>query len=170
VSGHNTPRPHFTPGKDPVPIIQEAGWVPGPVRTGGKSRPHQYERYNLSISSCKDPIFTILIKLQFGQLIVVKIPSCNLYYNPSSGKWFVACGQTEKKKLTDAFCRFSKEPKCESERGWIELLQDRVRFHVFVNTITKFQLCYKGAEYTDWLSKILKKFPALWIILLSFLD
>jgi len=39
VSG--TPRPHFTPGKDPVPIVQEAGWAPGPVWTGGKSRPHR---------------------------------------------------------------------------------------------------------------------------------
>ena len=28
-----------TPGKDPVPIVQEAGWAPGPVWTGGKSRP-----------------------------------------------------------------------------------------------------------------------------------
>jgi len=35
------PRPHFTPGKGPVPIVQEAGWVPGPVWTGGKSRPHR---------------------------------------------------------------------------------------------------------------------------------
>jgi hypothetical protein len=37
----NRPRPHFTPGKDPVPIAQEAGWAPGPVWTGGKSRPRQ---------------------------------------------------------------------------------------------------------------------------------
>ena len=37
----STPRPHFTPGKDPVPIVQEAGWVPGPVWTGGKFRPHR---------------------------------------------------------------------------------------------------------------------------------
>jgi hypothetical protein len=29
-----TPQPLFTPGKDPVPIVQEAGWVPGPVWTG----------------------------------------------------------------------------------------------------------------------------------------
>jgi hypothetical protein len=30
--GWSTPRPgHFTPGKDPVPIVQEAGWAPGPV-------------------------------------------------------------------------------------------------------------------------------------------
>jgi len=37
----STPRPHSTPGKDPVPIIQEAEWAPGPVRTAGKSRFHQ---------------------------------------------------------------------------------------------------------------------------------
>ena len=29
------------PGKDPVPILQEAGWALGPVWTGGKSRPHR---------------------------------------------------------------------------------------------------------------------------------
>jgi hypothetical protein len=28
-------------GKDPVPIVQEAGWAPGPVWTGGKSRLHR---------------------------------------------------------------------------------------------------------------------------------
>jgi hypothetical protein len=28
-----TPRPLFSPGKDPVPIVQEAGWAPGPVWT-----------------------------------------------------------------------------------------------------------------------------------------
>ena len=37
----STPWPHFTPGKDPVPILQEAGWAPGPVWTGAKSRPHR---------------------------------------------------------------------------------------------------------------------------------
>jgi len=29
------------PGKEPVPILQEARWIPGPVWTGGKSRPHR---------------------------------------------------------------------------------------------------------------------------------
>ena len=38
----STPRPHFTAGKDPVPILQETGWAPGPVWTGEKSRPHRY--------------------------------------------------------------------------------------------------------------------------------
>ena len=32
---------HAPAGKDPVPILQEAGWAPGPVWTGGKSRPHR---------------------------------------------------------------------------------------------------------------------------------
>jgi hypothetical protein len=30
----STPRLHFTTGKDPVPIVQEAGWAPGPVWRG----------------------------------------------------------------------------------------------------------------------------------------
>jgi len=30
------PRPLFTPGKDPVPIVQEAGWAQGPVWTGAE--------------------------------------------------------------------------------------------------------------------------------------
>ena len=31
----STSRPHFTPGINQVPILQEAGWAPGPVWTGG---------------------------------------------------------------------------------------------------------------------------------------
>jgi hypothetical protein len=26
-----TPRPFFTPGKNPVPVVQEGRWAPGPV-------------------------------------------------------------------------------------------------------------------------------------------
>jgi len=32
-----TPRPLFTPGKDPVPIVQEAGWASGPDWTGAEN-------------------------------------------------------------------------------------------------------------------------------------
>ena len=32
-----TPWPLFTPWKDPVPIVQEAGWAPGPVWTGAEN-------------------------------------------------------------------------------------------------------------------------------------
>ena len=31
------PRPLFTPRKDSVPIVQEAGWTPGPVWTGAEN-------------------------------------------------------------------------------------------------------------------------------------
>ena len=37
----STPRPHFTPGKDLVPILQDARWAPRPVWTGRKSRHHR---------------------------------------------------------------------------------------------------------------------------------
>jgi len=32
-----TPQPLFTPGKDPVPIVQEAGWASGPVWKGAEN-------------------------------------------------------------------------------------------------------------------------------------
>jgi hypothetical protein len=32
-----TPRPFSTPGKDPVPIVQETGWALGPVWTGAEN-------------------------------------------------------------------------------------------------------------------------------------
>jgi len=31
----------LTPAKTRYPFLQEAGWTPGPVWTGGKSRPHR---------------------------------------------------------------------------------------------------------------------------------
>jgi hypothetical protein len=35
--GWLAPRPgRFIPGNDPVPIVQEAGWAPGPVWTAGE--------------------------------------------------------------------------------------------------------------------------------------
>ena len=42
VGGGQFPAPATSnPGKDPVPILQEAGWASGPAWTGRKSRPNQ---------------------------------------------------------------------------------------------------------------------------------
>jgi hypothetical protein len=41
-----TPRPLFTPGKYPVPIVQEVGCAPGPVWTGAK---------NLALTGIRSP-------------------------------------------------------------------------------------------------------------------
>jgi len=41
VGGCSTPRPgRFTPEKDPVHIVQKAGWAPGPVWTGAENLAH----------------------------------------------------------------------------------------------------------------------------------
>ena len=40
VCGQQHATATLSPGKDPVPILQEAGWAPGPVWMGRKSRPH----------------------------------------------------------------------------------------------------------------------------------
>jgi hypothetical protein len=41
----------LSPGKEPVPIVQEAGMTSGPVWTGGKPRPHQDSIPNLPARS-----------------------------------------------------------------------------------------------------------------------
>ena len=33
----STSRPYFTPGKEPLPIVQEDGWAPGPVWTSAEN-------------------------------------------------------------------------------------------------------------------------------------
>jgi hypothetical protein len=37
VGGHRHAPADFTPEKDPVPILKEAGWAPGPVWTGAEN-------------------------------------------------------------------------------------------------------------------------------------
>jgi hypothetical protein len=40
IDGGGWSTPHsgrFIPGKDPVPIVEEAGWAPGPVWTGAEN-------------------------------------------------------------------------------------------------------------------------------------
>ena len=76
----STPRPHYTPGKDPVPIVQEAGWAPGPVWMGGKFRPHRDEipdrparsqmLYQLSYSDHK---YSVMETLKLMMLICFKL-------------------------------------------------------------------------------------------------
>ena len=43
------PWPLFTPGKDPVPIVQEAGWAPGPVSTGAENFANEDIFHHLSV-------------------------------------------------------------------------------------------------------------------------
>jgi len=68
-----TPRPLFTPGKDLVPIVQEAGWTLGPVWTGAENlapagirspdRPERSQsRYLTELSRPSDALLNCLKK------------------------------------------------------------------------------------------------------------
>jgi len=61
----STPRPHFTPRKDPVPILQEGGWAPEPVWTDGKSRPHQ--DWIPDRPACSQSLYRLSYPADFGK-------------------------------------------------------------------------------------------------------
>ena len=63
------PWPHFTPGKDPLPILQEAVWVSGPVWTGGKSCPHWDSILDCPV--CSAFIYTIYFSAPWTLLLRV---------------------------------------------------------------------------------------------------
>jgi hypothetical protein len=62
-----TPRPLFTPGKEPVPIVQEAGWAPGPVCTSAENlaptgiwspdRPARSQSLYRLCYKCREPLW-----------------------------------------------------------------------------------------------------------------
>ena len=59
--GWSTPRPdRFTPGKDTVPNVQEAGLAPGPVWTGAKNLAHTGVR-----SQCRPARSELLYRLSY---------------------------------------------------------------------------------------------------------
>ena len=103
----STPRPHFIPGKELVPILQEAGWASGPVWTGGISRPHRdsipdrparsQSLYRLSYPAHKMHSANVkIITRKFGVLLTVhlsifilrinQIDAQNLFYSK-----FISC-------------------------------------------------------------------------------
>ena len=87
----STPRPHFTPGKDTIPILQEDGWAPGPVWTGGKYRPHRdsipdrparsQSLYRLSYLAYYSTI-TSTNSLPFGQRAWPDVTTVVSFYKP----------------------------------------------------------------------------------------
>jgi hypothetical protein len=89
AGGWSTPRPgRFTPGKDPVPIVQEAGWAPGPVRTGAENlAPTEIRSPDRPVnipSTLPRPTLFICIYIQFyfRRHIVMLILRTNALYSP----------------------------------------------------------------------------------------
>ena len=82
------PRPLFTPAKDPVPNVQEAGWATGPVWTGAENltptwiqspyRPaHSQSLYRLSYPA---PVHLLGYK-STATCFSTKMPSSENYHN-----------------------------------------------------------------------------------------
>ena len=93
----STPRPHFTSGKDPVSTVQKAGWAPGPVWTGGISRPHRdsvselpARSQSLYRLSYRAPIYIILHKLLLAYIFISIEERVELYlYSTYGHSWTV---------------------------------------------------------------------------------
>jgi hypothetical protein len=99
-------RPLFTPGKDPVPILQEAEWAPGPVWTVAENLAHtgirspdrpdrSYSLYRLSYPAHSDDVAAANFReFIVNPLRVIKIPDrpelCNAtYLSPYSLKYLL---------------------------------------------------------------------------------
>ena len=65
----STTRPHFTPSKDTLPILQEAGWATGSVWTGEKSRLHRDSFLDRPALSS----WTILTELPSAKFYLVRV-------------------------------------------------------------------------------------------------
>jgi hypothetical protein len=85
------PRPLFTPGKDLVPIVQEAGWAPGTVWTGAENlAPTEFDprtvqavasRYNdYAAQPTGKAVSTTYSKTVFVALYIQHAITCAPYY------------------------------------------------------------------------------------------
>ena len=108
------PQLHFTPGKDPVPILQEAGWAPGLVWTCRKSCPHQDSipdrpgcsqlLYQLSYpdkvtkTQTNNPHSIYQIYTRIMKVGVMPRNNPNLSYMLSSHKHMYVCIHTQRKQ------------------------------------------------------------------------
>jgi hypothetical protein len=84
--GWSAPRPgRFTPGKDPVPIVQEAEWAPGPVWTCAKNRTPTGIR-----SPDRPARSQSLYRLSYGAHFVSRTVCIYTYSTLVSERWFVS--------------------------------------------------------------------------------
>jgi len=81
-----TPRPLFTPGKEMVPIVQEAEWDPGPIWTGAENTAfvayQKYIKQHEPTQKAKVTIFVLVSnfirerKKHFPPIIAIPSPTC----------------------------------------------------------------------------------------------
>jgi hypothetical protein len=84
--GWSASRPsRFTPGEDPVPIVQEAGWAPGPVWTSAKNLAHTgirspdrpalsqspYRQFIITLFNVGNVLLCVIYQLNFAVFMYV---------------------------------------------------------------------------------------------------
>jgi hypothetical protein len=78
---NSTLQPHFTPGKDPVPIVQEAGWAPGPVWTEENLVPLGFDLrtvqpvVSLSNVVSRSSIYLVRVRKTSINLSIISVPA-----------------------------------------------------------------------------------------------
>ena len=146
------PRPHFTPGKDPVPILQEAGWAPGPVWTGGKSRPHKdsipdhpagsqslyrlsYQAHNpegvIKQNSVGKTVFMSSVQILHFTLIIIYVLQVNFHFFEQ----YRICVLVDYIKLGWSRCLCGQ--RCRSAVAWLllSLVRIMLRAWMFVSSV-----------------------------------
>jgi hypothetical protein len=78
----------FTPGKDPVPIVQEAGWAPGPVWTCTKNLdPTGIFFYHSWPFDRFLPFWPLVVRVtNMGQIILLPLPKAGMLWIFPAGK------------------------------------------------------------------------------------
>ena len=73
----STPRLYFAPGKVMVPILQDAGWNPGPDWKGAKSRPHRDSI--VDSPAYFQPLYWLIYRAQNNFLIAFQFYNTTVY-------------------------------------------------------------------------------------------
>ena len=112
----STPRPNFTPGKDPAPILRETEWAPGLIWTGGKSRPNRDSIPDRSARS--QPLFGlsypehiyIYIYIYAHSLVILPISGFTVWHMPFAvwQSWSPDDGRKDRPKYVECHSKIKK--------------------------------------------------------------
>jgi hypothetical protein len=116
--GWSAPRPgHFTPGKDPVPNVQEAGWAPGPVWTCAKNlAPPGFDPRTVQ------PVVSRYTDWATGPLNGNVLPPCSaqIQYEPSTQPHGITFQKTTHFDIVFFFGSSTKDSEFASKDGWLQ--------------------------------------------------
>jgi hypothetical protein len=105
--GWSTPRlGFFTPGNDPVPVLQEAGWAPGPVSTGAENlAPPGFDPRTVQLVASRYTDYAIPVHLKCQLVILLMTPTIVL----SAKKTFSVCQDLYRRVCPSVFLFYGNQ-------------------------------------------------------------